>query len=63
MAIPGRSGEEGPVREFIVDELHAAGAPASAIRGDQAHRHTPLKGEVGNLVLRLPGTFAAHDVC
>ncbi|HEY4312586.1 MAG TPA: M20/M25/M40 family metallo-hydrolase [Pirellulales bacterium] len=57
MAIPGRSGEEGLVRQFIIDQLRAAGAPASAIRGDQAHRHTPLKGEVGNLVLRLPGTI------
>ncbi|MES1213857.1 MAG: M20/M25/M40 family metallo-hydrolase [Singulisphaera sp.] len=56
MAIPGRSGEEGRVRDFIVDQLRAAGAPASAVRSDQAHRHTPLKGEVGNLVLRLPGT-------
>jgi len=56
MAIPGRSGQEGRVREFIVEQLKRAGAPASAIRGDQAHRHTPLRGEVGNLVLRLPGT-------
>ncbi|HVU88278.1 MAG TPA: M20/M25/M40 family metallo-hydrolase [Pirellulales bacterium] len=57
MAIPGKSGEEGEVREFIIDQLRAAGAPTSAIRGDQAHRHTPLKGAVGNLVLRLPGTM------
>jgi tripeptide aminopeptidase len=57
MAIPGRSGEEGRVREFIVERLRRAGAPASAIRGDRAHRHTPIEGEVGNLFLRLPGTI------
>jgi len=57
LAIPGRSGEEAGVRRFIVDALRRAGAAASAIRGDQAHRQTPLAGEVGNLVFRLPGTL------
>ena len=33
------------------------GAAATAIRTDKAHRHTPLAGDVGNLVLRLPGTL------
>ena len=56
MAIPGRSGEEGQVRAFIIERLRGAGAPSSAIRSDQAQRHTPLAGQVGNLVLRLPGT-------
>jgi len=56
MAIPGRSGEEKLVSDFITAQLRKAGAPASAIRTDQAHRHTPLDGQVGNLVLRLPGT-------
>ncbi len=57
MAIPGRSGEEKQVCDFIIDQLRKAGAPAAAIRTDQAHRHTPLDGQVGNLVLRLPGTI------
>jgi tripeptide aminopeptidase len=55
MAIPGRSGEERGVRDYIVDQLRRAGAPASAIRSDHAHRHTPLDGEIGNLVFRMPG--------
>ncbi len=37
--------------------MRRAGASASAIRSDQAHRHTPLKGSVGNLVFKLPGTL------
>ncbi len=60
MAIPGPSGAEGRVQEFIIDQLLRAGAPKSAIRTDSAHRHTPLKGEVGNLILRLPGTLRAQ---
>lgn len=57
MAIPGVSGHEGKVAQFIVKKLRQAGAPASAISADQAHRRSPLKGEVGNLILKLPGTL------
>jgi tripeptide aminopeptidase len=56
MAIPGKSGEEGRVVEFITKQLRKAGAPASAIRTDDAHRRTPLGGQVGNLICMLPGT-------
>jgi len=58
MAIPGTSGKEGLIRAAIVKQLKAAGAPASAIRGDEAQKKTPLAGEVGNLALVLPGTVA-----
>jgi tripeptide aminopeptidase len=57
MAIPGKSGEEAAVSEVIRKQLRAAGAPAGAIRTDDAHEQTPLKGEVGNLVCTLPGTM------
>lgn len=57
MAIPGPSGQEGRVVEYITDKLRQAGAPASAIRTDTAHRRTVLSGEVGNLVFRLPGNL------
>ncbi len=56
MAIPGKSGEEAQVAEFITKQLRRAGAPASAIRTDSAHRRAPLQGDTGNLVLTLPGT-------
>jgi len=59
LEIPGGSGDETRVAEFLRKSLTAAGAPAKSIRTDQAHRRSPLGGEVGNLVLRLPGTMRA----
>jgi tripeptide aminopeptidase len=59
MSLPGLSGREGPVAQFIMDQLRKAGAPESAIVLDDAHRRTPLAGEVGNLILKLPGTLRA----
>lgn len=56
LAIPGRSGEEAAVARFINEQLLAAGAPADAIVTDNAHTKTIIKGDVGNLILRLPGT-------
>jgi tripeptide aminopeptidase len=56
MAIPGKSGEEAEVASFIERRLREAGAPVSAIRSDAAHRRTPVAGNTGNLVFRLPGT-------
>jgi tripeptide aminopeptidase len=40
-------------------KLLAAGASADAIQSDDAHRHTPLPGNCGNLILQLPGTLKA----
>lgn len=59
MAIPGPSGQEGAVAEYIVSKLRSAGADASAIRSDDAHKKTLLKGQVGNLIFQLPGTMRA----
>ncbi len=59
MAIPGKSGQEGAVARYITQKLRDAGVPASAIRHDKAHRQTPLPGEVGNLICKLPGTIKA----
>jgi len=56
MAIPGKSGREGRVLDFIREQLRRAGAPAGAIRSDQAHKRSPLGGEAGNLACKLPGT-------
>lgn len=57
MAIRGGSGDEADVASYVVAALRAAGAPAAAIHCDAAQRRTPLSGNQGNLVLRLPGTL------
>ncbi|MBN2583118.1 MAG: M20/M25/M40 family metallo-hydrolase [Planctomycetes bacterium] len=57
LALPGRSGQERPVMEFIEKQLRRAGAPAAAIQFDRAHRRSVHGGEVGNLVCKLPGTL------
>jgi len=57
MAIPGRSGEEAAVMDYILGKLIEAGVPRSALSFDDANRRTPLGGQVGNLVSKLPGTM------
>ena len=59
MAIPGKSGEEGRVAEAIRRRLKQAGVPDDCITHDSMTRHSPAKGEVGNLIVRLPGTTKA----
>jgi tripeptide aminopeptidase len=59
MAIPGGSGDETAVAEYIRKKLLAAGAAAEAVASDNAHRHTPLPGKCGNLIFQLPGTLRA----
>jgi tripeptide aminopeptidase len=59
MAIPGKTGQEQEVADCIIQHLRDAGAPATAIKTDNAHRRTPIPGQLGNLALRLPGTTRA----
>ena len=59
LAIPGVSGQEKAVADAIVKRLKAAGCPATAIMFDKAHTKTPLKGDCGNLIVKLPGTVKA----
>lgn len=56
LAVPGVSGREGQVMEFITRRLRQAGAPLEAIAFDDAHLRIPHGGEIGNLVCTLPGT-------
>ncbi|HTU27665.1 MAG TPA: M20/M25/M40 family metallo-hydrolase, partial [Pirellulales bacterium] len=59
MGIPGASGNEAAVAEYIRKKLLAAGTPAAGLQFDNANRHTILKGNCGNLILQLPGTLKA----
>jgi tripeptide aminopeptidase len=58
LGIPGKSGAERAVAERICRWLVEAGCPKGAISFDQAHTKTPLRGDVGNLIVNLPGTLA-----
>src|SRR5437868_8005987 len=56
MSIPAKSGEEAPVAAYIREMLLAAGAPADAIVTDNAQKQALIKGNIGNQILKLPGT-------
>jgi tripeptide aminopeptidase len=62
MAIPGASGNEANVAQFVVEELKKAGAPGKSIRVDRAHTRTQLHGNTGNVILKLhkPGGGATR---
>ena len=57
MAIPGRSGEERAIITSIRSHLRQIGVPASVVVEDTAHKRSPLGGQVGNLIVKLPGTI------
>jgi tripeptide aminopeptidase len=57
MAIPGRSGEESAIMDYVRNKLLKAGISKNALSFDDANRRTPLGGQIGNLVLKLPGTI------
>ena len=59
LALPGPSGGEQAVAEFLVEQLRQAGLPATAVTIDQAHKRSPLGGNTGNLAVRLPGPLRA----
>jgi tripeptide aminopeptidase len=56
LAIPGKSGEEARVAQFVAERLRAAGIAAEQIAFDDAHERTPIRGNTGNLIVKLPGT-------
>ena len=59
LALPGPSGGEQPVADFILAELMRAGLPDDAAATDQAFKKSPLGGSTGNLAVRLPGALKA----
>lgn len=55
LALPGPSGGEAAVADYISTRLRSAGVAASALSSDRAYKHGVPGGAVGNLVLKLPG--------
>ncbi len=45
MAIPGTSGQEGAVAEYVTKQFRAAGLPASALKFDNANTKTQSRGK------------------
>lgn len=56
IAIPGKSTQEGRVIQHLQDALRRAGVPDNAITLDDANKRSSAGGEVGNLIVKLPGT-------
>ncbi len=56
MAVPGASCREAAIANLVREKLVAAGVPVAAISFDDAHKRSPAGGEVGNLIVKLPGT-------
>ena len=56
LAIEGLSGQEGNIAKAVTDRLIAAGCKKSWIRHDKVYRDIPGDWEIGNLILKLPGT-------
>jgi len=59
MAIPAKSGDEAVVAAYLREKLLAAGAPADSIVTDNANDRAIIKGNTGNLILKLPGSTKA----
>jgi tripeptide aminopeptidase len=58
LSIPGGSGQEKGVVDYITQKLVQAGAEPAAIAVDDVPKRSPHGGDSGNLVFKLPGTFA-----
>lgn len=56
MAIPGKSGEEARVSAYILGKLAVAGIESGQVVEDSANQRALIRGDAGNLILRMPGT-------
>lgn len=55
MAIPGKSGEESETADFIVGQLKSIGIKEAQIQFDSANKKSHIGGQVGNMIVKLPG--------
>jgi tripeptide aminopeptidase len=67
LAVEGPTGQESKVVRSITEKLLAAGCKKSWIKTDDAHKRLGEGFEIGNLIVRIPGTvqvprimFSAH---
>ena len=57
LPVPGVSSEEREIADKIIEILTRHGLPKKAIAFDTAHKKSPCGGEVGNLIIKLPGAI------
>lgn len=62
LAVEGLTGREGRVVEAITKKLLAAGCRKAWIKTDDAHKRLGEGFEVGNLIVKLPGTVKAPRI-
>ncbi len=55
MKIPGKSGEETEISNYVKGRLIDMGVSEEAIYYDDAHKHSEIGGETGNMIVRFPG--------
>ncbi len=56
LSVPGVSCEERRIADKIVEVLRRHGLPKNAVAFDTAHKKSSHGGNVGNLIIKLPGT-------
>lgn len=56
LSVEGLSGQEGQVAEVVKEKLIEAGCDPSWIRHDRAHKQIPGDFEIGNLIVKIPGS-------
>jgi tripeptide aminopeptidase len=59
LAVEGTTGHEEAIGRDVAAVLTEAGVPRKAVAIDRANERIPLPTETGNLIVTLPGTFAA----
>lgn len=62
LAVPGPTGQESKVVEAITQKLIAAGCKKAWIKIDDAHKRLGDGYEIGNLIVKLPGSVKAPRI-
>ncbi len=62
LSVEGITGEERNIAKSVEEDLIKAGIPKEYIMYDDANTKIPLPTQVGNLIIKLPGTIKAERI-